>query len=92
MKIEFWSIYKHDRVYGGPEEGGWWYDTWCHIKSFARLRGQGNEEAMNRLTAHLNRREDLIHPVSSVLSYGQYKGILEDFPGEMQKIEIPHYE
>ncbi len=24
----FVSIYNHERCYGGPEEGGWWYDVY----------------------------------------------------------------
>lgn len=32
----FVSIYQVDRCYGGPEEGGWWYDLWSfqHSDSF----------------------------------------------------------
>lgn len=26
----FVSIYRTERCYGGPEEGGWWYDAWSH--------------------------------------------------------------
>ena len=29
----FISIYEVDRCYGGPEEGGWWYDHWTHLGS-----------------------------------------------------------
>lgn len=29
----FVSIYQVDRCYGGPEEGGWWYDRWMHLGS-----------------------------------------------------------
>lgn len=29
----FVSIYQVDRCYGGPEEGGWWYDHWMHMGS-----------------------------------------------------------
>lgn len=26
----FLSVYRVTRHYGGPEEGGWWYDAWEH--------------------------------------------------------------
>lgn len=26
-KVIFVALYAQDRAYGGPEEGGWWYDT-----------------------------------------------------------------
>lgn len=29
----FVSIYQVDNCYGGPEEGGWWYDHWTHMGS-----------------------------------------------------------
>lgn len=40
-KAQWWSVgvYETDRSYGGPEEGGWWYDTgsltdpW-HVRAF----------------------------------------------------------
>ena len=28
-EVKFWTVaaYEVDRMYGGPEEGGWWYDA-----------------------------------------------------------------
>ena len=28
------SFYECDRAYGGPEEGGWWYDTSALVRTF----------------------------------------------------------
>ena len=25
------GVYHVDRCYGGPEEGGWWFDAWQHV-------------------------------------------------------------
>ena len=30
---KFVSVYKADRAYGGPEEGGWWYDVYDLVDS-----------------------------------------------------------
>lgn len=30
--IAFISVYEVDRCYGGPEEGGWWYDSYEWLK------------------------------------------------------------
>ena len=30
IRKAFLSVYELNRCYGGPEEGGWWYDTWEH--------------------------------------------------------------
>ena len=27
------GVYHHTRCYGGPEEGGWYYDQFTHIRS-----------------------------------------------------------
>ena len=32
-KVFYLTAYIKDRVYGGPEEGGWWYDTYTPIMS-----------------------------------------------------------
>jgi hypothetical protein len=29
------SLYERERVYGGPEEGGWWYTVYTYIASRA---------------------------------------------------------
>lgn len=28
------NVYRIERAYGGPEEGGWWYDDYIPLKSF----------------------------------------------------------
>ena len=34
MKKRYWAVvYEVDRIYGGPEEGGWWYDAGTLVKS-----------------------------------------------------------
>lgn len=48
----FVNVYQLDRGYGGPEEGGWWYDYEYPIESVKCKRGR---QAL-RLTAALSRR------------------------------------
>ena len=100
-----WSVavYMVDRVYGGPEEGGWYYtaglpDT--DMAQFTRLfKGQGEEapaaarryrdRLAKRLVDKLNvgRRD-----IGSVLSEGQYMACLEEgYPAAFPQ-ERPHYE
>lgn len=34
----FVSVYEVNRIYGGPEEGGWWYDTYRLITSSKKMK------------------------------------------------------
>lgn len=54
------AFYELDRQYGGPEEGGWWYDTGDLVRIFKikRCTGQKADELCtrtNRLLSHLQR-------------------------------------
>jgi hypothetical protein len=46
------GFYERDRVYGGPEEGGWWYDTEALVRPWKFVRGRDKAE---RLCARANR-------------------------------------
>ncbi len=93
MTIEptYVNVYLIDRAYGGPEEGGWWYDTGTAIRStqiapnddivLAEAEAWCAEE-----NAH--RRSD----VSSVLSEGRYVVYVEDQPAADYPAVTPHYE
>jgi len=39
-KIFYISIYEVGRAYGGPEEGGWWYDTYEYVETVGRANGR----------------------------------------------------
>lgn len=72
------AVYLIDRAYGGPEEGGWWYNTGAPADDYSRFtRGFRNEQKaiayadrLNRLLCSpLNKGR---RPTSSVLSEGSY--------------------
>ena len=98
------AIYLTDRAYGGPEEGGWWYDcgervddpaeTECVPAIFRASEIDKAEECCRitneRLNATVNkdRRE-----INSVLSEGRYVArICEGYPEERFPLVRPHYE
>lgn len=77
--------------YGGPEEGGWWYDThdpveW-HLISSPRVLNAVRTRC-ERLYSNEGRRE-----ISSVLSEGLYSFVIGRLP-ETLPIPVckPHYE
>lgn len=44
------SLYEVERAYGGPEEGGWWYDQWTLISTKKFF----DEEEANAFASKLN--------------------------------------
>lgn len=86
------NTYLIDRAYGGPEEGGWYYNCGEAVRSIqvteetlpeTLQEACGWAEQENR-----SRRSD----INSVLSEGRYDVRVEDQPGVDYPAEIPHYE
>lgn len=95
------NLYLQDRAYGGPEEGGWWYDTltpaiehdWNnqppqhgHFQS-----PQLAEAAAERLQEWCNTENDTRRPISSTASEGVFVVRLESWPAEHYPKQRPHY-
>jgi hypothetical protein len=72
------TIYEVTREYGGPEEGGWWYDHWEWQKSYIFKTERQVERNLERLERLF---ED--HPNIRV--------VLEDEVGEFETKERPIY-
>ena len=54
------SLYRHERAYGGPEEGGWWYDINTldgSMKFPTREAAEAFLVASRRIVEQRNRRE-----------------------------------
>lgn len=62
------AFYELDRAYGGPEEGGWWFDTGSLSHVFAvasnRQKAERIAERANRLLKRLQRHKTHISSVS----------------------------
>jgi hypothetical protein len=89
------AIYEVDRAYGGPEEGGWWYDTGELVRT---IKVVANEDEAYRLARraiglldHLQRRK---RSVSSVLySGGRHTvHVYKDVAPSRFPESTPHYE
>jgi len=88
--IVFVSAYHTERVYGGSEEGGWWYDSGellecvdCHEREVKAVKARLEEK-------YAEYKSDV--PLSSVLSDGTLSIDVGDFPGTSYPCAIPHYE
>jgi len=84
------AVYLTQRLYGGPEEGGWWYDagelcTDPALTGFRRHLPDGHEDRVRRMSmevqAHLDRdwnTGDHARLISSVLSAGRFEAHVHD--------------
>ncbi len=92
-EVAYMNAYVTNRLYGGPEEGGWWYDTGKPIAAipFMKKWGVGVENKWNDylvLTAGWESKFKL----GSVLGRDNFRvGYEDQFPSDYPK-ERPHYE
>jgi len=93
------NVYERGQRYGGPEEGGWWYDTGCFVPEKSGLLTDVTEkeahQAARDLWSDLDEEaiEDNLPPVHSVMYRGgRYTVRAEEQPGRDFPAETPHYE
>jgi len=92
------SVFMIDQSYGGPEEGGRWYQTGypdCDYERFTRLfRSESRaRHYAQRLEYHLIRHLNKGRPsISSVLSQGRYEALVCDGMPKAFPEERPYYE
>jgi hypothetical protein len=84
------NIYRIARCYGGPEEGGWWYDMW-QLEDSLCIRHKDLKELMPIIERNYwnNPKSP---PLSSVLSNGEYRIYVELNRGESETTKRPRYE
>lgn len=89
------AVYLIDRAYGGPEEGGWWYETGELVRVIRTFKNE------DRAVAHATRMNDLLdatinkgrRDISSVLSDGRYCAeVHENLAPRGYPERRPHYE
>lgn len=89
LPYRWWvAVYDVDLEYGGPEEGGWWYDTGICLMNVACESYEQAQEVQEQL-----RQE---YPDTgkrnSVLSGEDYNVVIEHRPGKNYPEYRPHYE
>ncbi len=92
------AIYLVDRAYGGPEEGGWWYDHGEPAVEYIEfLRGFPGKEDAERYATELNENHCRVWnkdrpSIGSMRSIGHFRAkVMEGFPRAWPE-ETPHYE
>jgi hypothetical protein len=89
--VRFVNVYWVTRNYGGPQEGGWWYDAGelqeCHVCT--------TEEEAEKLALKLDDGKfsnEGLRDLGSVLSSGVFRVLISERPGHDWPEERPHYE
>lgn len=89
------SVYERDRNYGGPEEGGWWYDSGTVVQTIPVTSEDWSDEDIELLIDLLRKQyaDTSEYGISSVLySGGEYEIYAEPQKGADWPQERPHYE
>lgn len=82
------NVYSVERMYGGPEEGGWWYDLGEPVLS----RKTKSYRKAVRMAERLKKRWPKTDSRYSVLGGEDYSIYIENKPAKMYPESIPHYE
>lgn len=91
-KPTYVSAFMLERYYGGPEEGGWWYDTQTPLASI-RCSNRGEAlKAYEFLVKYFD--EDIVPAITrfSVLNGWDFAIWLTDDIAEYEPKEVPRYE
>ena len=91
MAIKFFNVYSVTRHYGGPEEGGWWYNWHALLET---LPFEEDAKSQEMLRDHLKKKyaNEEYGDISSVLGGQEIDILVEDRPGQSASTEVPHYE
>ena len=86
------NVYLVDRAFGGPEEGGWWYDCGQILQSVPCETKQEAEEKAGELRKLEKYSNEGRPEIDSVLSEGRYDVQVECLPGADYPSRRPYYE
>jgi hypothetical protein len=87
----FVNVYRVQRCFGGPEEGGWWYDAGELVEVWAfpnEAAARAKKDALEQ-GEYSNEGE---RPLSSVISRGVWRLEVSETPGRDWPERIPRYE
>jgi hypothetical protein len=86
------NVYLIDQICGGREEGGWYYLVGSPVESRCYNSMDEALEELNKLEAKYDQENKSRRPISSVLSEGEYRVMLETHFAEHWPQTKPRYE
>jgi hypothetical protein len=97
-KFKCITAYAVTRHYGGPEEGGWWYNWYTPIKTVALPKSyqRSNNRASKAILSRVSTIKEELDTVNEGDIYSVNGGVLLDvivelFKHEFASTEQPHY-
>ena len=85
--------YRENRQYGGPEEGGWWFDVGTYVACHGCFATQNEADALrDELKEYVERQRRFQEPPGNVNCTGYTTLALEASEGGDFPTELPHYE
>lgn len=90
VRVNYLTVFLCDRAYGGPEEGGWWYDT-GEVQEVVRVRSKQQLKRERRRLEQAYSNEGR-RDIGSVLSEGKFFIEAGKVPGQDYPQVRPHYE
>lgn len=90
--LDFVNAYTVNKVYGGGEEGGWWYETGTPIASIPVKKDFQATEKKWKDYLKMNVGWTSKYELSSVLGHDKFSVYTEDQFAEFWPRETPHYE
>lgn len=87
------NVYEIGREYGGPEEGGWWFDTGVPVVTVGLDSAEDGGPLYQAIIEDLERRFPNTHTVGNT-SYrgGDYRIWCETVPAKEFPEQYPRYE
>ena len=82
------NTYIVTRHYGGPEEGGWWYNQGHLIETLETSEDKADEERSKMEEKHKDKNEG---DINSVLGGTLLEVVIEETPGEDYPATKPQY-
>lgn len=86
------NMYLSDRQYGGPEEGGWWYDTLEPVLAIKIFDDEWKEDMIKNMQSICDSINEGKPDTSSVTSVGRYICSVEDHEAVASPVERQCYE
>ncbi|UCC74155.1 MAG: hypothetical protein JSV86_06230 [Gemmatimonadota bacterium] len=90
--MQYVNVYLVDQAYGGPEEGGWWYDWGVPHVSIPEECPGGIYTMQKLWQAWCDKENDARPDYCSVHGQGEYRVSVEDEPARAWPSERPFYE
>lgn len=93
-EIHYVNEYELNRGYGGPEEGGWWFDTGRFVRCHGVFKSLDDARRLAGLLrdGEIAEKRAGCYPPGSVLCAGWPEVLVEDHPGRDYPRRRPHYE